>query len=59
MTEETAVYGPLTVKLSDLCKGPRCNRRVTGKQRHCSQVCRNNAHALRRVARLLANMPSH
>jgi hypothetical protein len=59
VSEEPAIYGPLTVSLSEICKGPRCGKKVTGKATYCGQECRNDAHALRRVAGLFADMPDH
>jgi len=56
---DPALDEPLTVKLGDLCSGPLCSNGVTGKARHCSQRCRNNAHALRRVREMIESLPDH
>jgi len=56
MNAEPMLNSPLTVKLSEICSGPRCPKRVHGKERYCSQQCRNDAYALRRVAVLLEGL---
>ena len=53
---EQGVAGLLTARKTRSCRGPKCQNTVTGKAEYCGQSCRNNSHALHRVADLLAGM---
>jgi hypothetical protein len=54
-----ALPEPLTVGKTRSCNGPCCSNPITGNQVYCSQSCRNDMHALRRVRELFGSLSDH
>ena len=51
-----ALPEPLTVPQDHSCGAPCCSQPLTGRAEYCSQECRNNMHAVRRVRQLLEGL---
>jgi hypothetical protein len=54
-----ALPEPLTANNGHSCNAPSCLNPISGHQVYCSQSCRNDMSALRRVRELFGSLPDH